>query len=90
MNENFPIEGSKFFTTTIYKWNHLLRNDKHKDIIIIELISEDLFKQKLEYIHYNPVKAGLCEVPKDYYYSSARLYQDGTNNFGMLKHYSGN
>ena len=45
---------------------------------------------KLEYIHYNPVKAGLCELPEDYYYSSAKLYQDGTNSFGMLKHYSGN
>ena len=30
----------------------------------IELISGDLFKQKLEYIHYNPVKAGLCENPE--------------------------
>lgn len=56
----------------------------------VELISEDLFKQKLEYIHYNPVKAGLCQVPEDYYYSSAKFYQDGINSFGMLKHYSGN
>ncbi len=61
-----------------------------REPLSIELISEDLFKQKLEYIHYNPVKAGLCEVPEDYYYSSAKFYQDGTNNFGMLKHYSGN
>jgi hypothetical protein len=32
----------------------------------------------------------IIEVPEDYYYSSARFYEDGTNNFGMLKHYSGN
>lgn len=61
-----------------------------REPLSIELISEDLFKQKLEYIHCNPVKAGLCKVPEDYYYSSARFYQDGTNNFGLLKHYSGN
>jgi hypothetical protein len=48
-----------------------------------------MFKQKLEYMHYNPVTAGLCNVPEDYYYSSAKFYFDGTNSFGMLKHYSG-
>jgi hypothetical protein len=25
-----------------------------------------------------------------YYYSSAKFYQDATNSFEMLKHYSGN
>lgn len=174
MNQNFPIEGSQFFTATIYQWNHLLADNRHKDIIIdslrflvtnnrielnvfvimsnhihliwqplsgfsrseiqasfmkftayelkrsliknnveglsafkvdkydreyqtwkreplsVELISENLFKQKLEYIHYNPVQAGLCEIPEDYYYSSARFYHDGVDSFGMLKHYSGN
>jgi REP element-mobilizing transposase RayT len=49
-----------------------------REPLSIELISEDLFKQKLEYIHYNPVKAGLCGVPEEYYYSSARFYEDGT------------
>jgi hypothetical protein len=61
-----------------------------REPLSIELISEDLFKQKLEYIHYNPVKAGLCKVPEDYYFSSAKFYEDGTNGFGMLKHYTGN
>jgi putative transposase len=61
-----------------------------REPLSIELISEDLFKQKLEYIHYNPVKAGLCEVPEDYYFSSAKFYEDGIDRFGMLKHYSGN
>ena len=56
----------------------------------IELISEDLFKQKLEYIHYNPVKAGICEKPEDYYYSSARFYLDGLDSFKMITHFTGN
>jgi len=56
----------------------------------IELLNESMFKQKLEYIHYNPVRAGICAVPEEYYYSSARFYYHGTNSFGMLKHYSGN
>jgi len=55
----------------------------------VEFLNEVMFKQKLEYIHYNPVRAGLCNVPEDYQYSSAKFYFDGTNSFGMLEHYSG-
>jgi len=55
----------------------------------IELRTPAVFDQKLEYIHYNPVKAGLCINPEDYYYSSARFYHDGTDDFGILTHYSG-
>ena len=29
----------------------------------IELYSHDVFMQKLEYIHWNPVTAGLCSLP---------------------------
>ena len=61
-----------------------------REPLSIELISQDLFNQKLEYIHYNPVSAGLCEKPEDYYYSSAKFYYDGTNSFEMLTHFSGN
>ena len=56
----------------------------------IELITPAVFEQKIDYIHYNPVIAGLCINPEDYYYSSARFYHDGTDSFGMLTHYSGN
>ena len=56
----------------------------------IELISPVVFEQKLNYIHYNPVRAGLCINPEDYYYSSARFYYEGADSFRMLTHYSGN
>jgi len=39
-----------------------------------EIINSEMFKTKLEYIHNNPVKAGLVEDPVDYKYSSARNY----------------
>ena len=61
-----------------------------REPLSIELITESMFIQKLEYIHYNPVTAGLCKVPEEYYYSSAKFYFDGTNGFKMLTHYSGN
>ena len=56
----------------------------------VELRTPAVFNQKLDYIHYNPVKAGLCLNPEDYYYSSAKFYYDGTDDFGILTHYSGN
>lgn len=56
----------------------------------IELRTPAVFSQKLEYIHNNPVVAGLCSKAEDYYYSSARFYQDGTDAFKMLTHSSGN
>ena len=55
----------------------------------IELSSEKVFLQKLEYIHYNPVKLNLCSVPEDYHYSSAIFYEKGIDHFHMLTHYMG-
>ena len=61
-----------------------------REPLSIELLSGSMFIQKLEYIHYNPVTAGLCKVPEEYYYSSAKFYLEGKDNFKMLTHYSGN
>ena len=36
--------------------------------------NREMLATKIEYIHYNPVKAGLCSKPEDYKYSSARNY----------------
>ncbi len=38
------------------------------------LRSGDTIQQKLDYMHANPVRAGLCEHPEDYRWSSARLW----------------
>ena len=40
----------------------------------IYLFSEEFIKERLNYIHENPVKAGIVENPEDYLYSSARNY----------------
>jgi hypothetical protein len=47
-----------------------------------------MLKQKLEYIHYNPVLAGLCNLPKEYKYSTARLYETGVNDWSFVTHYT--
>ena len=57
-----------------------------RNSLSVELRSSKVFNQKLEYIHYNPVKAGLCILPEEYYHSSAKFYATGVDNFGMLTH----
>ncbi len=54
------------------KTYQLWRNDNHP----IELHSNEVIKQKLDYIHNNPVEAGIVEKQEDYLYSSARNYQE--------------
>lgn len=52
----------------------------------IELRTHEVFMQKLEYIHWNPVRAGLCKYPEEYYFSSAKFYETGIDDFNMLTH----
>ena len=171
---NYPTIWPQFFTATIYNWNHLLKEDEYKDIIInslkflvaenrvevnafvimsnhihliwkplqhytltqiqtsfmtftakaikkklqehnlnvletlkvnkhdrtyqiwkreplsIELFTEKIFIQKLQYIHQNPVKAGLVNFTEAYKYSSAKFYLTGVDEFNFITHYNGN
>ena len=47
----------------------------HENHAII-LYSDKFIRQKIEYIHNNPVRAGIVDKPEDYLYSSARNYAD--------------
>ncbi len=40
----------------------------------IELYSNNVIQQKIDYIHFNPVEAGFVDLPEAYLYSSARDY----------------
>jgi REP element-mobilizing transposase RayT len=42
----------------------------------IELTTNEMIEQRLDYIHMNPVKAGIVHSPEDYLYSSARNYAE--------------
>ena len=60
-----------------------------RDSLNIELFISSVFNQKLNYIHFNPVKAGLCEFPEEYYFFSALFYEKGVDHFVFIKHYLG-
>ena len=60
--------------------NELLVNAKdrkhqvwERNSLGVPLWSQEVSLQKLEYIHNNPVREGLCRYPEDYKYSSARF-----------------
>jgi REP element-mobilizing transposase RayT len=63
----FERAGKKNKQNTHYQfWQH----DSHP----IELFSNELIDQKLDYIHHNPVNAGIVLSPEHYVYSSAINY----------------
>ena len=52
---------------SIYK---VWRDDFYPKVVY----SEKFLRQKIDYIHYNPVRKGLVEKPEEWLYSSARNY----------------
>lgn len=55
----------------------------------IDLYTEKVIGQKLNYLHQNPVRAGLCRLAEEYRYSSAAFYHTGRDGWGFLSHVLG-
>jgi putative transposase len=55
----------------------------------IPLWTSNVMWQKLDYIHNNPVRAGLCRYPWDYQHSSARFYLKNEKDWDFLVHVDG-
>ncbi len=69
------------------------RDRKHqvweRNSLSISLWSSKVLWEKIDYIHQNPVKAGLCKYSEDYYYSSASFYYSGDRRWDFLVHVDG-
>ena len=63
---------------------YILRRTGGQDNQPKELFSEKFTDQKLDYIHNNPVEAGIVDKAEEYLYSSARDYYTG-KNCGLLE-----
>ena len=65
-------------------------NKKHelwqRNSLSVQIYSKSVAKQKLQYIHFNPVsdKWKLSKDDLNYSYSSARFYETGIDEFGFL------
>ena len=75
-----PQESRRFWLEWLFK-NAASFNQRNTNIQLwqqpshsIELLSEAVTQQKLNYIHQNPVRAGICYRAEDYVYSSASFY----------------
>jgi len=62
-----------------------------RNALSVDLWSEKVFMQKMEYIHNNPLqdKWKLVRYPEDYRYSSAKFYETGVDEFRLVTHYAG-
>lgn len=60
-----------------------------RDPLAINVKSRRVAEQKLDYIHLNPLQEhwSLVRKPEDYKWSSARFYETGEDEFGIITHY---
>jgi putative transposase len=69
------------FESSLAKLRHNTWRREHKYSLwqkeknVFSIYSETMFMQKVNYIHLNPVRAGLVERSIDYRWSSARIWQ---------------
>lgn len=74
-----------------YKENDGERNHRFwkRDPLAICMDSKNKIEQKLDYIHLNPLqeKWSLVNKPEDYKWSSARFYETGMDEFGIVTDY---
>ena len=47
--------------------------------------SDAMMRQKIEYMHYNPVRRGYVDLPEQWRYSSARNYSEMENLLEVCK-----
>jgi len=73
------LKGNNF-DSSLFKLRTATRERNHKHSVwehhsdSLEIFGEDTFRQKIDYIHMNPVRAGLVNRPDKYKFSSARLW----------------
>ena len=83
-SESLPILNNVLVNAKDRKYQIWERNP-----LSVPIWSDKVLWQKLEYIHYNPVRAGLCKYPEDYKYSSASFYYKGNRSWKFLVHCDG-
>src|SRR5437868_9875524 len=74
LREEQHLMSLKKLELTIPQKRHHTHAVWQKDPSVIDLWSPKFIRQKLNYLHLNPVRAGLCEHPADWKWSSCRAY----------------
>jgi putative transposase len=80
----FKSENSPFLSELLVNAKDRKYQVWERNAFSFPLVSHQVIDQKFNYIHQNPVKAGLCQYPWEYKYSSADFYYNGGSNLGFL------
>jgi len=78
-----PQELERYRSTQRDRLYHFWERRPHK----ATLYNRGIASQKMDYMHHNPTKAGLCILPEVYKYSSCRFYFLNVDEWGFLTHY---
>jgi REP element-mobilizing transposase RayT len=73
----FEYHGRHKSKQTNQIWTH----ENHAE----QIFSQKFIEQKVDYIHNNPVRAGIVLHPEDYLYSSARNYAELDNLIDVIR-----
>ncbi len=77
--DSYKRKGNRFFLKQLagHKLAHRIDRDYQfwqEGVHPERIYSQAMFEQKIQYIHYNPVRRGYVDAPEDWRYSSARNY----------------
>ena len=73
-------------TRHIMQYVFLIFKIRERNALTVNLFSPKVFHQKIDYVHYNPIKAGLCLNADDYHLSAAKFYKMGIDDSDMPTH----
>jgi REP element-mobilizing transposase RayT len=77
MLHRFSFKAAQHSRNKIYQvWTH----ENHA----VHLYSAKFIREKIDYIHNNPVRAGIVEKPENYLYSSARNYSELSSKLDIV------
>jgi putative transposase len=88
VNDN--VESRSDWMKIVFEYHGKFKNKQSNQIWTHEnhaehIYSDKFLKQKINYIHENPVRLGIVEKPEDYLYSSARNYADIEGVIDVIK-----
>jgi REP element-mobilizing transposase RayT len=82
LQQHNPLALENYRSTQADRLYHFWERRPYK----ATMFSRKVLEQKLDYIHNNPVKAGLSNLPEEYAYSSAKYYILGSTD-PLFTHY---
>jgi REP element-mobilizing transposase RayT len=85
-----PTESRREWIQMVFEYNAKFKNKQDNQVWTHGnhpeyIFSQKFIEQKINYIHNNPVRAGIVRCPEDYIYSSASNYADLESIIRVIK-----